>query len=80
MNSNKMQIFCIFLLFHFIVNDKPIPVINFSQNNFTNNTKFINLPENRVFSEHEGEAFLFFSFIKSYKIDLYIYEGDSEQL
>ena len=74
-----MQIFFLFLLFHFIINDERIPIINFSQKNFSNNTEFIYVPESRVISEYEGEAFLFFSFIKSYKIDLYIYEGDSEQ-
>ena len=74
-----MQIFFLLLLFHFIVNDEPIPIINFCQKNFSNNTEFIYVPKNRVISEYEGEAFLFFSFIKSYKVDLYIYEGDSEQ-
>ena len=78
MKSNKIKLFFVLLLFHFIANE-PIPIINLSQKNFTNNTEFIYLPKNKVIKEYEGEAFLFFSFIKSYKIELYIYEGDSEQ-
>ena len=78
MKFNEIQILSIVLLFYLITN-QTIPIINFSENSYEGRTNlFIYEPEPIISSEYEGEAFLFFSFSKSFFTYLYIYEGDSE--